>query len=103
MDDETHFTWGPRGHSRPGEPFQVGEWIDGCYKLLRVLGRGGMSRVFEADELRLSRRVAIKVMDDAEESAEALVREARALAAVRHPGLPAIYGMGVHRGWTYLV
>jgi serine/threonine-protein kinase len=62
-----------------------------------------MSHVFEADDVRLSRRVAIKVVDDAELGASSLVLEAKALAAIRHPGLPIIYGVGEHRGWTYLV
>jgi serine/threonine-protein kinase len=85
------------------EPFRVGEWIGGCFRLRRLLGRGGMSCVFEADDTLLSRKVAIKVVDDAELGATLLVHEAKALAAVRHHGLPVIYGMGVHRGWTYLV
>jgi serine/threonine protein kinase len=77
--------------------------LGGGYRLTRLLAVGGMSHVYEADDALLSRRVAIKVVDDRELGTSMLVDEARALAAVRHPGLPAIHALGVHRGWTYLV
>src|SRR5690349_6294377 len=102
MVDDTQFTFG-----RPGEPatqpFQVGERVSGYYHLLSLLGRGGMSYVFEAHDTLLSRRVAVKVLDDAQLGAEMLVHEAKALASIRHAGLPAVHGLGVHRGWTYLI
>jgi serine/threonine-protein kinase len=81
----------------------VGECVSGYYHLHRLLGRGGMSYVFEAHDSLLSRKVAIKVADDAALGASMLVREAKALAAVRHSGLPAVYGLGVHHGWSYMV
>lgn len=62
-----------------------------------------MSFVWEAEDLELSRRVAVKIVDDPVLGAELLLREARALASVRHPGLPTVHGVGVHDGWTYLV
>ena len=77
--------------------------LGGGYRLTRLLARGGMSWIYEAEDLLLSRRVAIKVVDDQELGTTMLVDEARSLAAVRHPGLPAIHALGVHRGWTYLV
>ncbi len=102
MGDETLFTFGRAGEP-VGEPFCVGERVSNYYQLRSLLGRGGMSYVFEADDTLLSRRVAIKVVDDPQLGAEMLVTEAKALAAVRHPGLPVVHGLGVHRGWTYLV
>ncbi len=101
MADDTIFPVPARLEELP--PFRVGDRISGYYQLRSVLGRGGMSLVFEADDTMLSRRVAIKVVDDPQLGAEMLVNEAKALAAVRHPGLPIVYGLGVHRGWTYLV
>jgi serine/threonine protein kinase/CheY-like chemotaxis protein len=83
--------------------FEIGELVGGNYILHRVLGRGGMSHVFEAEDVRLARRVALKVSDDAEHGTTSLRLEAKALAAVRHPGLPIVYDVGFHRGWTYLV
>jgi serine/threonine protein kinase len=102
MTDDTPFSFA-RGAANAGEPFEVGDRVSGYYHLRRILGRGGMAYVFEADDKLLSRRVAIKVVDDPQLGAEMLVREAIALSAVRHPGLPVVYGLGVHHGWTYLV
>jgi serine/threonine protein kinase len=87
----------------PGAPFQLGDRVGTSYRLLRLLGRGATSFVFEAEDSVLSRRVAIKVVEDAKTGAETLVHEAKALAATRHPGLPVVHGLGVHRGFTYLV
>jgi serine/threonine-protein kinase len=68
----------------------------------RVLARGGMSIVYEAEDTLLRRRVAIKAAHDPEVGAAMLLHEARALAAIRHAGLPAIYGVGAQDGATYL-
>jgi serine/threonine protein kinase len=102
MSDDTLSWFGPVGQG-PGEPFHIGERISGCYHLRQLLGRGGTSHVFEADDSLLARRVAIKVSDDPQTGADLLIREARALAAIRHRGLPIVHGLGMHRGWTYLV
>jgi serine/threonine protein kinase len=87
----------------PGAPFQLGDHVGNSYRLLRLLGRGATSFVFEAEDSVLSRRVAIKVAENAQVGAEVLLHEAKALAATRHPGLPVVHGLGVHRGFTYLV
>ncbi len=81
----------------------IGEVVDGHYVVRGLLGRGGMSRVYEADDTTLRRRVAIKVAEDQALGATMLLHEARAIAAVRHPGLPAVYGLGTHHGAPYLV
>ena len=103
-DDPTHDADGLDlgARSSPGRPFEVGDRIGG-YRLLALLGRGGMSHVFEAEDTVLGRRVAIKVCDAPDLGATSLLLEARALASVRHAGLPVVHGLGVHRGWTYLV
>ncbi|HKO51213.1 MAG TPA: serine/threonine-protein kinase, partial [Polyangiaceae bacterium] len=61
-----------------GGPVCVGAIIDRNYKVLRVLGRGGMGTVYEAEHLRLGARVALKVLRGAtdEHSARRLLREA---------------------------
>lgn len=82
-------------------PFAVGDVVGGHYRIRGLLGRGGMSYVHEADDLTLRRRVAIKVDD--RRDPRPLLQEAQALAAVRHPGLPAVYELGAFRGWPFLV
>ncbi|MAQ18026.1 MAG: hypothetical protein CMN30_24915 [Sandaracinus sp.] len=67
----------------------------GPYRVEAPLGRGGMGRVFAAVDTRLDRRVAIKVLEHVgPEACEAIVREARAAAAVEHPALVRVYDVG---------
>lgn len=70
----------------------------GGYRIVSLLGRGGMADVYEATQRSLERRVALKVIS-AELSAdegfrERFRREARAAAAVEHPNLLPIYEAG---------
>lgn len=87
----------------PGEP----ALIAGRYRLGRVLGRGGMSTVHEAEDLRLGRSVAIKRFAATGEPATAdrLRREARLLAGLAHPNLVAVFDAGFDEtsgGWIAL-
>lgn len=65
------------------------------YRLVRKLGEGGMGVVFEAEDIRLQRTVAIKVLQPAisedVEMRERFLREARAASAIDHPNLCTIY------------
>ncbi|MHB1938062.1 MAG: protein kinase domain-containing protein [Acidobacteriaceae bacterium] len=65
------------------------------YRLVRKLGEGGMGVVFEAEDIRLQRKVAIKVLQPAisedREMRERFLREARAASAIDHPNLCTIY------------
>ena len=67
----------------------------GAFRVLRVIGQGGMGVVFEAEDLKLQRRLALKVMlpKSAADPAGAarFLREARASAKVRHPNVVTIY------------
>jgi eukaryotic-like serine/threonine-protein kinase len=69
----------------------------GSYRVLSLLGRGGMGEVYRAHDSRLERDVAIKVLPTRfTEDAERLARfesEARMLAALNHPHIGAIYGL----------
>jgi hypothetical protein len=97
----------PRRPSRLATVPPPGERI-GRYAVLDVLGRGGMGVVVSAYDPELDRRVAIKLVSAAGEVARAerrerLVREARAMAKIRHPNVVAVYEVGEHEGQVYLV
>lgn len=61
------------------------------YRILRLLGKGGMGAVYEAMDERLNRRVALKQMMVTDEHLrQAFAREAKLLANLRHPSLPNV-------------
>ena len=78
----------PRMSLAPGSRF-------GSFEVQSKLGAGGMGEVFRARDTRLGRDVALKVLPAAfaadPDRLERLSREARALAALNHPGIAAIY------------
>jgi serine/threonine protein kinase len=86
--------------------FQEGQNL-GKYRILETLGRGGMAQVYKAYHPHLDRYVAIKVLrSDLVEDAEFLARfqrEARAVAALRHPHIVQIYDFDVHDDLYYMV
>ncbi len=74
------------------------------YVVEALLGRGGMGSVYRALDTRLRRPVALKVLSVAGDEAVALaLREARAAAAVRHPGVAAVFDAGEMGGLAYIV
>ncbi len=73
----------------------------GQYRVLEQIGAGGMARVFRATNLVSNRTVALKVhttseLDDPRRS-ERFLREARALARLKHPNLVSVYNVGFER------
>lgn len=78
----------------------------GPYRILQVLGQGGMGLVFQALDTHLQRPVALKVMkpDLAEESVskQRFLREARAAAAIEHDHIVTIYQVGEENGLPFL-
>jgi len=60
----------------------------GPYEVLALIGTGGMGEVYRARDKRLGRDVAIKVAH------ERFEREARAIAALNHPNVCALYDVG---------
>jgi serine/threonine protein kinase len=67
------------------------------YSLIRQLGRGGMGAVYLAEDATLGRRVALKVLDLPDPSGELtarLLREARVLASLEHPGIVPVHDVG---------
>ncbi len=79
----------------------------GKYRILEPLGRGGMAQVYKAYHPQLDRYVAIKVLrSDLLEEAEFLARfrrEARAVAALRHPNVVQVYDFDTQDDLYYMV
>ena len=67
------------------------------YELRELIARGGMGVVYAAEDEKLHRRVALKVLDTVAENAELaqrLIREARILAQLEHPGIVPVHDVG---------
>lgn len=70
--------------------------IGGRYEILELLGKGGAGNVFLAEHLTLGKKVAVKVITSREgEAQERLGMEARACAALSHPGLVSVIDYGI--------
>ncbi|MBX3205865.1 MAG: protein kinase [Labilithrix sp.] len=83
--------------------FRIGDLISETYEIRAVLGNGGMGQVFDAQDVGLVRRVAIKANFADIELQFSIRNEARALAALRHPGVVGVYALGCHGGIDYMV
>lgn len=93
--------------SNPTEDPLVGRLIDGRYEVRSRIARGGMATVYLATDLRLDRRVAIKVMHphlaDDEQFKERFIQEARSAARLAHPNVVNVFDQGQEAETAYLV
>ncbi|GAA2594262.1 tetratricopeptide repeat protein [Streptomyces axinellae] len=86
--------------------------IQGRYRLLDLIGRGGMGEVWRARDESLGRRVAVKCLKPLAEGGDSAFmrvlrerfrREARVAAALQHRGVTVVHDFGEHEGQLYLV
>lgn len=76
----------------------------GRYRIVGIVGEGGMGRVHLAEDETLRRSVALKVLKSTDDSSRRrFLREARAAARVSHPNLCPIYEVGEHDAQPYIV
>ncbi|MBY0521919.1 MAG: protein kinase [Gemmataceae bacterium] len=88
----------------PSDPGELG-WL-AHYRVIKVLGQGGMGLVFQAEDTQLQRPVALKVLKPhlAQDfgSRQRFLREARAMAALRSDHIVTVYQVGQDRDVPYL-
>ena len=88
----------------PGQPGQIGQL--GGYRILEVLGIGGMGIVYRAEDPKLKRPIALKVMKASiaasRTAKERFVREAQAAAGIDHDNIITIYQVGEENGVPFI-
>jgi TolB-like protein/Flp pilus assembly protein TadD/predicted Ser/Thr protein kinase len=76
------------------------------YRVLRMLGEGGMGVVYEAEDIRLGRHVALKFVVhkklDRQETVERFEREARAASVLNHPNICTVHDVGEEGGHHFI-
>ncbi len=91
---------------RPAAPLGTPERVEDRYEILAELGRGGMGVVHKALDRKLDRFVALKILPwqlrTDETAMRYFIREAKAIAALRHPNIVALYDYGEGFGSLYL-
>ncbi len=89
------------------DELEVASLVDNMYRIVRLIGRGGMGAVYEAEDIRLGRSVALKVLrsDLARQlqADERFLQEARILARIRSPFVATVFSIGAtEQGRTYI-
>jgi serine/threonine protein kinase/Tfp pilus assembly protein PilF len=92
--------------SPPGGGLENGALFAGKYRVIRELGRGGMGVVFQAEDTKLKRPVALKLLPlelaHSPDAEERFLREAQAAAALDHPNICTVYEVGEKDGQAFI-
>ncbi len=94
QDDEKHCA---ETENNP-ETFAPGAIIDGRYKILSLIGQGGMGSVYLCEQIYLGRRFALKVLDSEKISSVGIRRfqqEAKLIVSIEHENIVAVHDFGV--------
>ena len=85
---------------------QAGDLVGGRYRLLKILGRGGMGVVFMTEDMRLRRTVALKFLPEEigrdPQAKKRFLREAQAAAILDHPNICPVYEVDESEGEMFL-
>jgi serine/threonine-protein kinase len=88
-------------------PLAVDTLLDGKFRITKEIGRGGMAAVYEAENVDIGKRVAVKVLAaelvSSKTVMERFLREARASAAIRSPYICDVYDVGTFEDRPFLV
>jgi eukaryotic-like serine/threonine-protein kinase len=89
-----------------GEKLLIGQSLS-HYKITKLLGRGGMGEVYMAEDKKLDRRVAVKILNEKfaghESNLARFTREAKAVSALNHPNILVIYEIGETENIHFIV
>ena len=106
MERKDNDTGGIR--NRNSGEIRIGDIVGGKYRIKRKIASGGMADVYEAEQITLRRKVALKVLKENmvndEEAKTMFYREAQMVAQeLDHPNIVKIYDFGEHKGRFYIV
>ena len=86
--------------------FAPGHIFASRYRIVSLLGRGGMGEVYRAEDLRLGQAVALKLMSaslpQGREEVRRFISEVRLARGISHPNVCRVYDIGDAEGWHYL-
>src|SRR4030067_1453522 len=92
--------------SPPDGGLEKGALFAGKYRIIGELGRGGMGVVLKAEDTKLKRPVALKLLplelSHVPDAKERSLREPQAAAALDHPNIGTVYEVGEQDGQTYI-
>ena len=101
--------WSPQSETTPapGAPaFSTGELLSGRYRIVRFVSRGGMGEVYDAEDLELHERVAVKTLLPAIAADQGMIarfkQEIQLSRKVAHPNVCRMFDLGSHEGTYFL-